>query len=204
MARRPPNRPGSGPPRSDAQRFGSAALTYVMSAWEGLTEREYLTWRTAARSRRMQGVTYFKQVNLRRVRRGDPVVRLPQPSSTRDPRPILRRLVILNRGGNIALALELHRVPSERTSVWASRPCNRGAANPRNCPRLGWLPARRSRLVDITRLYFEKHGPYLRQQKVRMEAKRIFVRLRLEVDEGASLYEQVNAVVPPPEGASNR
>ena len=57
--------------RSAAQRAGSAALTHVMKAWEDLSDQERLTWRTQAGTRRMEGVAYFMQVNLRRLRRGD-------------------------------------------------------------------------------------------------------------------------------------
>jgi hypothetical protein len=190
--------PGQG--RSPAQQWGSSAMVLVMCVWEELTEEEYLTWRVAANSRRMQGVTYFKSVNLRRVRRGDPVLRLPPPSRTYDPRPLLKRLIIGYQRGRITLKLELHRLPGDRTTVWASLPCNRGRANPFKCPRLGWLPTQRGKLCDITRLYFEKHGEHMRAHHVPLVGKRIFVRVRLEVDEGAALYEQVSAVVHPPPG----
>ena len=199
MAAKSRNAAASGKARSPAQHVGSDAMTYVMSAWGDLTDEEYLAWRVAASTRRTEGVRYFKQVNLRRVRRGDPVLRLPPQSRAYDPRPVLKRLILHNCDGRVTLTLELHRTPKERTTVWASRPYNRGAANPDKCPRLDWLPQRRGRRVDITRLYFEKHGPYIQQHSIDVVAKRICVRLRREVDEGASLYEEAKAVVPPPE-----
>ena len=175
-------------------------MVLVMCVWEELTEQEYLTWRVAATSRRMHAVNYFKHVNLRRARRGDPVLRLPPQARTFDPRPVLKRLLIGYQHRRITLKLELHRPPTDRTTVWASLPCNRGRAKPFKCPRLGWLPALRGKVSDITRLYLDKHGEYMREHRVPLVGKRIFVRVRRELDEGAPFYEQVNAVVPPPPG----
>jgi hypothetical protein len=177
-------------------------MVQVMRLWEELTDEEFLTWNVAAKLRRMKGVNYFKMVNLRRARRGDPLVKLPPESKPRDPRPILKGLIIRNQPGRITLKLELRRVPTSPTTVWASRPYNRGALKPDKCPRLGWLPKARAKVREITREYFGKHGEYLTKHNVQIVGKRIFVRVRQEVDEGASLYEQANAVMPPPEERS--
>ena len=48
-------------------------------------------------------------------------------------------------------------------------------------------------------MYVTKHGEYIRRHGLQLEGKRIFVRIRQEVDEGVPLYEQVKAVVPTPE-----
>ena len=183
--------------------LAQAAMTQVMKAWEQLTEEEYVTWRAAAKQKRRQGVNYFKSVNLRRVLRGDELARLPPPSPTFNAQRVLKGLKIHNRFGQITLMVLLHRVPDEPMTVWGSRPCNRGAAKPKKCPRLGWLQPRATLVVNITELYFQKHRSYLIANQVRLVGKRIFVRLRYERDEGANLYEQVAAVVPPPE-AENR
>ena len=191
---------GAGPKgRSPEQRQGPAAMTQVMQAWEGLTDEEFLTWRVEGRSRRRQGINFFKTVNLRRLLRGEELARLPPPSRTFNPKPVLKRLSIRNRAGRITLVVELHRAPTDPMTIWGSRPCNRGSARPDKCPRLGWLPARANRRFDITDLYFKKHRAYLIQNQVQIVGKRIFIRLRHERDEGANLYEQVSAVVPPPE-----
>ena len=42
-----------------------------MKTWGELTDEEYLAWHVAAKNRRTHGINYFKQVNLRRARRGD-------------------------------------------------------------------------------------------------------------------------------------
>lgn len=185
--------------RSAAQQRGPIAMRQVMQAWEGLTDEEYQTWRVAASSRRRKAIGYFKSVNLRRLLRGEELARLPPPSRTFNPKPVLKRLSIQNRAGRITFALELHRTPTEPMTLWGSRPCNRGSARPDKCPRLGWLPARANRQFDITDLYFKKHRDYLIRNQVQIVGKRIFIRLRHEIDEGANLYEQVNAFVPPPE-----
>jgi hypothetical protein len=53
---------------------------------------------------------------------------------------------------------------------------------------------------DITLQYYERHSEYLKAHGVQLVGKRIFIRTRREVDDGVALYEEVMAVVPPPEG----
>ena len=186
-------------PRSAEQRQGSAAMAQVMQAWEQLSDMELLTWRVAGKRRRTEGIIFFKSVNLRRLRRGEDLTRLPPQPKVVNAKPVLKSLHIRNRHGQITLKLELWRLPTEPMTVWGARPCNRGLARPDKCPRLGWLPKTAKLACDITRLYFNKHRDFLIRSQVPIVGKRIFIRLRRELDEGATLYEQVNAVVPPPE-----
>lgn len=198
-----PGRPGMGgrrrTARSPEQQEGSAAFTYVIKMWEELSDEEHLAWNAQGSNRRSHGVNYFKTVNLRRARRGEELTRLPPPSKPYDPKPVLKHLVIRNRGGRITFKLELRRVPSVPTTVWGSRPCNRGLARPDKCPRLGWLLVSAAVMIDITELYFKKHGGYIQQQGMELVGKRVFIRIRQEMDEGANLFEEVQAVIPPPE-----
>ena len=202
-------RPGRGGRRrkgpSAEQRQGSAAFTYVMKTWGALSDEEYLVWKVAAETRRTHGINYFKQVNLRRVRRGEELTRLPPQSKPYDGAPVLKRLIIRNRGGGrLTLELELRRVPAAPMTVWGARPCSRGVTKPDKCPLLGWIPAPEDGLSEITALYFMKHGAYIQKHGVELAGKRIFIRLRREMDDGADLYEEVNAVVPEPEGRARR
>lgn len=196
-------RPGMGGPRrtgrSAEQQQGSAAFTHVIKAWEELSDDERLTWNVQGSNRRSHGVNYFKTVNLRRVRRGEELARVPPQSKPYDAKPVLKRLVIRNRGGRLTLKLELRRVPTVPTTVWGSRPCNRGLARPDKCPRLGWLMVSADAMCDITDLYFMKHGGYIKLQGVELAGKRVFIRTRQEMDDGANLFEEVQAVIPPPE-----
>ena len=84
-------RPGKGGRRrkgpSAEQRQGNAAFAYVMRTWGALTDEEYLAWNVAAKTRRTHGINYFKQVNLRRVRRGE------------EPALVLRGGLQSHRGG---------------------------------------------------------------------------------------------------------
>ena len=198
-----PGRPGMGgrrrTGRSPEQQQGSAAFTYVMKMWEELSDEERLAWNVQGSNRRSHGVNYFKTVNLRRARRGEELTRLPPPSKPFEAKPVLKRLVIRNRGARITLKLELRRVPSVPTTVWGARPCNRGLARPDKCPRLGWLIVSAAMMIDITELYFKKHGEHILQHGVELVGKRIFIRIRQEMDDGASLFEEVQAVIPPPE-----
>jgi hypothetical protein len=146
-----------------------------------------------------EGDNYFKQVNLRRLRRGEELAKLPPLSKPYDSRPLLKSLDIRNRGGRITLELELWRVPNAPRTVWGSLPSNLGLKQPHKCPRLGWLSATRGRWSEITKLYFKKHGEYIRQHGLQLVGKRIFIRIRPELDDAPSLYEQVKAEVPTPE-----
>ena len=202
-------RPGKGGRRrkgpSAEQRQGNAAFTYVMKTWGALTDEEYLAWNVAGKTRRTHGINYFKQVNLRRVRRGEELARVPPQPKPYDAGPVLKRLVIRNRGGGrLTLELEFRRVPTAPMTVWGARPCSRGVTKPDKCPRLGWLPAPEDGVCDITALYFTKHGPYIQEHGVELTGKRIFIRIRREMDDGANLYEEVKAVVPEPEGRARR
>ena len=185
--------------RSAEQRRASAVVPAVMAAWEDLTDLERPAWESTGSLRRMSGVRYFKKVNMRRLLRGELIIRVPPLSKPYDPRPLLKGLDIRNRDGRITLEVELTRAPDTPRTVWASRPCNRGVKKPDKCPRLGWLSVSRGRWFEITKLYFKKHGEYIKQHGLELVGKRIFVRLRPETDDGPNLYEQVRAVVPKPE-----
>src|ERR1035437_597140 len=82
--------------RSAEQRQGSAALTQVMKAWEELDDEERLAWNVQGKIRRTNGINYFKKINLRRVRRGEELARVPSQSSPYDEKPVLKRLDIRN------------------------------------------------------------------------------------------------------------
>jgi hypothetical protein len=167
-----------------------------MKTWEDLSDEERLTWRVEGKLQRTTGINLFKQIDLRRARRGEELARVPPPFKPYDGRPILKRLVIRNRGGWITLHLELRQRPTAPMTVWGARPCNRGLERPAKCPRLGWLPAPKDGATDITELYFQKHGEYIRKHRVQLAGKRIFIRIRREVDGGADSYEEVSALVP--------
>ena len=97
------------------------------------------------------------------------------------------------------MILHLYRLPVGRWTVWGALPCNRGLEKPDKCPRLGWLPLTKGCVIQITALYFQKHAQTIWNRKLPLLGKRIFIRLRQEMDEGAALFEQVSAVVPGPE-----
>jgi len=202
---RKPRKEGRKPKgRSAAQQLGSAAMTQVMNAWEELNDQERLVWRVQASTQRKKGIAFFKQVNLRRVRRGEQWIRLPPRFKVYDGLPILDRLVIQNRAGRLTLKLELRRPPSAPTTVWGALPCNRGLERPDKCPRLGWLSVPEDGVCDISRQYYQKHGEYLKAHSVHLTGKRIFIRTRRESDDGPALYEEVKALVPAPEGQPGR
>jgi hypothetical protein len=53
---------------------------------------------------------------------------------------------------------------------------------------------------DITVIYFQKHGEYIVERRMTLVGKRIFIRLRVELEGWGNLYEAASALVPPPEG----
>ena len=189
---------------SEGQQRGNEAMRLVMRAWNELEEEERRAWNAEGSNRRTKGIRYFKKVNLRRLGRGEELARVPLRSKAFDGRPLLKRLLIRNRDGRITLWLELRRAPSGPTTVWGARPCNPGRARPFKCPRLGWLPESQGRMSDITGPYFQKHAGYIWKQGVPLVRMRIFIQIRQERDDGASLFEQVSAVVPAPAGGSRK
>jgi hypothetical protein len=175
-----------------------------MRAWEELTNQERLGWNVAGETRREHGINYFKSLNLRRLRRGEELARVPPPYKPYDGEPVLKRLIIRNRGGLISLWVELRRVPIAPRSVWGSLPCNLGLARPDKCPRLGLLSEPKNSLCEITGLYFNKHGKHIMAHLLPMLGKRIFIRLKLEVDDAPNTYEEAKAVVPPAQTRAKR
>jgi len=170
-----------------------------MRAWEDLLDEERLAWRTHGETQRRHGINCFKSVNLLRLRRGEELARVPPPAKPCDGKPVLKGLEIHNHAGRITLKLHLYRVPATPRTVWGAFPCNRGLEKPDKCPRLGWLPAPKNLVSEITALYYQKHARRIWNCKTPLAGKRIFIRLRQETDDQTKLYEQVAAVVPEPE-----
>lgn len=185
--------------RSLAQQQGSTALIEVMRAWEDLTDTERLAWRTYGQTQRRRGIDCFKSVNLLRLRRGEALARVPPPPKPYDGNDVLKALEIQNHAGRITLKVHLHRLPTTPRTVWGAFPCNRGLERPDKCPRLGWLPAPKSLVCEITALYYEKYAQRIWNSKQPLAGKRIFIRLRQETDDQTKLYEEIAAIVPDPE-----
>ena len=51
---------------------------------------------------------------------------------------------------------------------------------------------------------YEKHGESLKKLGVQLVGKRIFIRIRKEVDDEFAFLEEVKTLVPPPEGQAER
>jgi hypothetical protein len=186
--------------RSAAQREWNAAVGLASKAWEALSDEQGRAWNVEGKSRRTSGQRYFTGINARRIRDGQEPLTGPPERAAYGGKPIIRRLVIRNRGDRIALELGVFQVPSVRVTVWGSRPCNRGVSVGAKCPRLGDLPAPAGGVSDITGLYFRKHGKYIEKHGAQLVGKRIFIRTRVELEGWSKLYEGTNAVVPAPEG----
>jgi hypothetical protein len=185
--------------RSAAQQEWNAAVARASQAWEYLTDQERLTWNTAAELRCTSGQRYFVQVNAPRLRDNKELLRLPPPAESPISRRILKRFVITNRGGRVALKLHLAFPPKGRFTVWASRPCRLGVSRYVKCPRLGLVPEPKGLVSEITALYFQKHGEYIVLHGRALVGMRIVVRVRQELAEGSRTYEEAREIVPPPE-----
>jgi hypothetical protein len=185
--------------RSTAQQNWNAAVGWASRAWEHLTDEQRLTWNVYAENQRTSGHRLFTGINARRLRDGKELLPLPPQFEPFSPSPLLKRLIITNRHARITLKLELSRVPEGSITVWASRPCSQGRKGCQKCPRIGPLPPSARGLHNITQLYFGKHGEYIARLGTQLIDKRIYVRIRQELDEGASVYQEVRAIVPPPQ-----
>jgi len=182
--------------RSPAQREWTAALGRASIAWEYLDDKHRLLWNVDAETRRMSGQRYFVKINAPRLRDGLELLTKPPRSARYDPKCVLKQLVITQRRGRVVLKVEVDLLPGARYTVWGSRPCNLGVSRYVHCPRLGLLSPPVNGWCDITALYFRKHGDYIIEHELPLVGKRIYIRIRLERDEGPSLYEEVRAVVP--------
>jgi hypothetical protein len=190
--------------RSVAQRRWARAVGLASKAWEGLSDPQRLAWNAEGKRRRSTGQRYFTGINARRLRDGQALLTEVPAQKAYSGKPVLRRLVIGNRGGQITLKLEVAPAAGVRVTVWGSRPCNRGVSRSPKCPRLGDLPAAAGGASDITELYFRKHGEYIATSRLQMAGKRIFIRTRVEMEGGPGLWEGTNGVVPEPEGRGGR
>ena len=185
--------------QSAEQRDGSTALIEVMRAWENLADMERLAWRTHGKTQRRHGINCFKSVNLLRFRRGEELARVPPRPKPYDSNQVLKGLEIRNHAGQLTLKLHFHRVPTTPRTVWGAFPCNRGLERPDKCPRLGWLPALKDLVIEITVLYYQRYAQRIWNSKEPLAGKRIFIRLRQETDDQTKFYEEVAAIIPEPE-----
>ena len=200
MPRKPRKDVWSEPARSADQREWNVALGMASKLWNILSEPQRLAWNARAKTRRSTGQKYCIPVNAPRFRDRLEPLREPPAPPTYSGKKILKRFVIRNEGGQIALELELSHIPNVRVTVWGSRPCNPGISSGAKCPRLGELPSPEGGVSDITGLYVRKHWEYIQKHGVGFVGKRIFIQLRVELEGWGGLYESASAVVPPAEG----
>ena len=104
---------------------------------------------------------------------------------------LVGRLIITNDGTRIALKLEVSGRPLAAIMVFGAEPCRRTILKCFKCPRLGPLPKGPGGLIDITRMYVEKHGEPKGGEKV-------FIRTRQYLDGGHDGFLETSAVVPAP------
>ena len=204
MARKPRKEGRRRTVRSADQREWNVAVGLASKAWQDLTDEQYRTWNVAAKSRHTSGQRYFVGINAPRFRDKQEPLKVPPAPATYSGKRILKRFTISNRGGRITLVVVVSRVPGVRITVWGSRPCNRGISRSPDCPRLEELPAPTGGVSDITWIYFRKHWEYIEKNGVELVGKRIFIRLRVELEGWGYLSEAASAVVPPPEGRGGR
>lgn len=197
MPRKQRKKAGRKKVRSPDQQAWAAAVGHASQTWEQLTDEQRLELRVQAGNRRMTGQRWFVKLNARRFYNGQPLLLgLPGPAPVN--LPLRFRFFITNLGGRVAFKLEFLKAPIGHFTVWASRPRNRGTSREKDCPRLGSLPELEDGVSDFTELYFRKHGAFIRKHRLRLVGKRIFIRLRQELDEGPGELQGADAVVPTP------
>jgi hypothetical protein len=171
-------------------------------AWEWLTDEQRLIWNTAASTERTSGQRLFVKFNAPRLYADKKLLTELPERKPLSPGRILRELVITNRRGRLTLKLRVSPAPGAQFTVWGSRPCNQGLSVCDKCPRLGPLPPAVGEWIDITALYFQKHGAYIKANGIQLTGKRIIIRVREESGAPAKVFEEVRALVPPSETRS--
>jgi len=178
----------------------------LSALWNTLSEEQYRAWDIAAdqeRSRprngqggRLTGRAFFFKINSARASLGlEPLTRPPAHVGYY-PNPV-QRLIVTNRGGRIALKLELSGIPPELIKVYGAPPQPRGKRRCWDLRVLGRLPAPDGGVSEITELYVKKYGaPRI--------GNRVFIRTVVHVN-GQQVDPQVtNCVVPERELPAHR
>ncbi len=190
--------------RTSAQQSTSAGFGAIAKAWSALTEAQRLAWIAEARQARsrsrlgesyaLTGQTYFMRVNNVRAGSGLGLLADPPPRGQPITNPV-RALIITNRGGHIALKLQLAEPPAGDIMVFGAAPCSPGSYKCYKCPRLGTLPAPVGSLSEITSLYVKRYG-------VPPAGKRVFIRTRPQNDGPRDRFLEIYADVPAPRARS--
>ena len=184
-----------------AQRRTQAEKRAVAKVLEDLTDEQIRGWVLAAKLEKSKSrlgkrypltwQAYFHRVNDPRPGLGLDLLMDAPAQAQFGPNPV-GRLIITNSGGQIALNLEVSGRPLAAIMVFGAKPCRRTILKCFKCPRLGPLPKGPGGLIDITRLFVEKHGwPEAGQ--------RVFIRTRQYLDGGHDEFQETSAVVPAPE-----
>ena len=201
MASKP--RKGGAPKKrpTTEQRRARAEMRTLSDAWNNLTEEQREAWgakaRTnrrggyAARTRRRDGRRLFMKANSRRLALGQAMLAWPPGPENWAPTPIVR-LVITNRGGQIALKVRVSGGPTEGVMVSSWHPLSPGVMVWRKFVRIGLLPAPVGGMSDITRPYVAKYG-------VPPAGKKVFIRIQQMNDYLGSIVQVTSAIVPPGE-----
>jgi hypothetical protein len=197
-----PSNAGHKPARSAAQRSWNACVGLASRAWEWLSDDKRLIWNTQASTDRTSGQRLFVKINARRLYDSKKLLTEFPPPQPFSPGRHLRAFVITNRRGRLTLKLRVSPAPDAHFTLWASRPLNQGRSVYLQCPLLGPLPPSDGEWIDFTKLYFHKHGPYIKANAIPLTGKRIIVHLREELDDGSRTVEELRALVPPPEPRS--
>jgi len=194
-----PSQRGHNPVRSPDQHAWNACVGLASRAWEWLNDDQRLTWNVQASTNRTSGQRLFVKINARRLYDHKPLLTEMPARKAFAPGRILKALVVTNHGRRISLKLCVAPAPGAQLTVWASRPLNQGVSVCHNIPLLGPLPSSADEWFDITELYYRKHGPHLKANRIPLVGKRIIINLRQELDDGAKSVEQARALIPPPE-----
>ena len=184
------------------QRRARAEMSLLSAAWNDLTEEQREAWyvkaRTnrrggrRARARRRSGRRLFFKANFRRLALKQELLSDPPQQESFCPTPLVR-LVITNHAGRIALKLRLTVGQAEGVMVSASRPLNAGVMVCRKFTRIGLLPAPKSGMSDITKLYVAKYG-------VPAVGQKVFIRNQQMKDYLGTVVYTTSAIVPEEEG----
>ena len=189
---------------TEARLQSDTAMRIMAKAWNNLPEEQGDRWYVAGphvpsrkvlgKAGRLDGRGFFSKVNLPRARLGQELLLEPPAQAGFGQNPAVA-FTIINDKWDFAMELTLARAPTEEIMLWASPPCNAGKRRNWDYRVLGLLQTPVEGANNFRKLYVKRLG-------VPPVGKRVFIRVRQQMNGWRGESWEGSMVVPPREGGS--